>query len=377
MNRKEWLIFGLGGIAVSLMAIFTILASNIAETLFEQLFSRWTEQTIWITPIGFIVIAWIIKRFAPEAEGGGVSQTLTALRDDYILYNRYLSLPALLGKFLLIPGYLIGASMGYEGPIVQMGAVVMVQIARYFQITRQDLLRLAIMAGGGAGLAAAFGAPLSGIIFTIEELHEKNLSAFSYAVLTTILISGLLCEIVLGHYIYLGHVVNELDINFQGLLGYSMIPLCGIIGGYTGVFFAKSIVGLSKWLRQRKIPWFILAGITGLMVMGLNFSSMGEIAGSGQNTVRDLMNHMDVLSFYALLKALATLATFISGIPTGLFTPSLAIGAGIGDILTHLFTSVQPEYLILLMMTGFLCGSLQAPLTSFAIVMEISGLILF
>ncbi len=156
----------------------TILASNIAETLFEQLFSRWTEQTIWITPIGFIVIAWIIKRFAPEAEGGGVSQTLTALRDDYILYNRYLSLPALLGKFLLIPGYLIGASMGYEGPIVQMGAVVMVQIARYFQITRQDLLRLAIMAGGGAGLAAAFGAPLSGIIFTIEELHEKNLSAF-------------------------------------------------------------------------------------------------------------------------------------------------------------------------------------------------------
>lgn len=342
-----------------------------AEHAFQFAFTLFPHAFLVITPISFVVLSALVQFYFKGAEGSGIPQTLVALENEN-LAAKTLSMRALIGKFLLIPAYLVGASMGYEGPAVQIGSAICRQTLLAFGVYHLRLLEILYVAGGGAGIAAAFGAPLSGIIFAIEELHHKNLHDFSHAALAIILLSGLFCEIVFGHYIYLGDSTQQLHVSLAGWLGLAIIPLCGIIGGSMGALLSMGLYRFVKNIKPR-LHFLILPLFCGLILSILNLWTQGDFAGSGQDFIQSLINGASVYHFAFLFKALATFCTFLAGLPAGLLTPSLTIGASLGQCISAWFGLGTSHYIVLLMMATFLTGVTQAPLTSFVIVMEITG----
>lgn len=322
-----------------------------------------------------MLIAWLVRRFFPGSQGSGIPQTLTGARFPYSANTKeYLSLPALLGKYLIIPAYLVGGSLGYEGPAVQIGAAIMATLQKYLGVQKDHIQRTLIIAGGAAGLAAAFCAPLTGIVFAAEELIRSYKWNTMYCVLVTVILSVLICDLPIGHYTFLGHTMDKGFVSLQGY-GYVSILVCGILGGLAGSIFSVTLLYLSKKLYAftHKRP-LLTAALAGLLVAGIGWLSGGHTAGCGEAEARAIASGQTLPLFYAPLKMLATLFTYLAGIPVGLFAPSIAIGAGFGQLLSPILpANVAPNAIMLLMMTAYLCGVIQAPLTSFVVIMEISG----
>jgi H+/Cl- antiporter ClcA len=230
-----------------------------------------------------------------------------------------------------------------------------------------------ILAGGAAGISAAFNTPLAGIVFAIEELGRRFEQKTNGVIITAIVLSGLVSISLQGNYTYFGHLsVGVVDRKI-------IIPVlvCGLVCGILGGIFSRTLInsthhmqgGLGLLKRLHPI-WF--AGFCGLLVAMLGAVSNGAAHGSGYIYAQDMLAGSVTESwFYAPVKYLATVITYLSGVPGGIFAPSLSIGAGIGNDLMPLFGH---EYLtsaiIALCMVGFLSAVTQAPLTSFIIVME-------
>lgn len=375
MIKKNIILALLGGICIGIAILLLIAATVHAESAFLLLSYRWPFAPIVITPMGFVLIAWLVRRFFKGAQGSGIPQTVSAVKFPYSANSKeYLSLPALLGKYLIIPAYLCGGSLGYEGPAVQIGAGIMATLQKYLGVQKDYLQRSLIIAGGAAGLAAAFCAPLTGIVFALEELiRDHKWSTMSY-LLIVVVISVLICDLPIGHYTFLGHSMDTGMVSLHGY-GYLWVLICGILGGFAGSIFSLVLLYISKkcyaFTHRRPV---ITAAIAGLLVAVVGLLSGGHTAGCGEAEVRAIAEGQSLPFFYAPLKMLATLFTYLAGIPVGLFAPSIAIGAGFGQLLDPLLpASVMPHAVMLLMMTAYLCGVIQAPLTSFVVIMEISG----
>ncbi len=368
-------VFGFGGIVVGLACLILITASAIAENWFLILITRWPYIPLLITPAGFIIITWLTHTFFKGAQGSGIPQTLFAIKSPHShRAQSYLSLKALIGKYLVVLAYLCGGSLGYEGPAVHLGAAVMATIEKFLRVERQHIQRGLIVAGGAAGLAAAFSAPLTGIVFAIEELSKAYKGKLTSYILFAIILSGLSCYIFLGHYTFLGHAMDDIPGNLHGFFSYLSIPVCGVIGGALGSLFGIVLVYGNKKLHQLKGRYiFLIAGVAGLVVALISIYSHGYTSGCGDRAVRAIAAGQGSSLLYAPLKMLATLATYLAGIPVGLFAPSLAIGAGLSHWMVLLLPQANPQAVLLLIMVAYLCGVTQAPLTSFTIVMEITG----
>jgi H+/Cl- antiporter ClcA len=273
---------------------------------------------------------------------------------------------------LIIPVFLIGGSIGYEGPAVQIGAAFMLMYGRFFKITGPAQRGL-ILAGGGAGLAAAFGAPLTGIVFIIEELAKKYKGQISLYILACVMMSGLICESFLGHYIYIGHELPTIIIKSLSNENYPAIVFCGLIGGLFGGMFCLILTNGSKLITYIQPPFYLLVFILGLVVAFVNFFGGPHLAGSGQAEIRAIVAGGHMHFEYFPLKAIGLLATYFSGLPGGLFTPALSLGGALGNYIVTAFPELNAHLIILLCMASFLSGVTQAPITSFTIVMEATG----
>jgi H+/Cl- antiporter ClcA len=162
-------------------------------------------------------------------------------------------------------------------------------------------------------------------------------------------------------------------------LGWSLLApgllvagVCGVAGGLFSRLLIVSTVGgadgLSRWRARAPVAF---AAACGLAVAVIGIATDGAVYGSGHTQTRELLDgEMGTPPMYTLLKGVATWITTWSGVPAGLFAPSLAIGAGVGSDLASLLGYAERPALIALGMTGFLAAVTQAPLTSFIIVME-------
>ncbi len=314
----------------------------------------------------------LTRRYFPGSQGSGIPQAIAARQfSDWEARTRLLSLRLALGKILLtLLGLLTGASAGREGPTVQVGASVMHAVGRVWSGKHQGL----ILAGSAAGVAAAFNTPLAGIVFAIEEMSRSFEQRTSGLVLTTVIIAGIASLALLGNYTYFGHTSASL----ARLQDWAAVPLCGVSGGLLGGLFSKLVVACGRGLpgragRAMHDHPVIFAALCGLLVAGIGLLSGGLTYGTGYSQARHLVEGGALSHSFGILKFLATLLSTVSGIPGGIFSPSLAVGAGLGADVASLLPGTPVGAVVLLGMVAYFAGVVQAPITAFVIVLELTA----
>jgi len=215
-----------------------------------------------------------------------------------------------------------------------------------------------------------FSTPLAGIIFAVEEMGRTLEERISSLVLTAIIFSGITAYALLNSYIYF----NDESLIMPWGQNWLAVPLCGIIGGFLGDLFSKIIITGSRFLNRTGIPIVVIAIVCGGIIAAVNYLSNGATMGTGyQQTKAILQGAQSMEPAYPFLRMFATCVTFFSGIPSGIFVPSLATGAGFGVNLGNWFPIAPVSVMILLTMTAYFSGMLQTPLTAFVIVMEMTN----
>jgi len=341
--------------------------------VFEK--SVWWGPLLWI-PASTAAIVWLTRRFAPGAAGSGIPQVMAALTPEVSRNDRnlFVSIKLSVAKMLLTTwGLLAGLSLGREGPSVQIAAGVMHHARRWLPAKSQVSEHGLMMAGGAAGIAAAFNTPLGGVMFAIEELSRKPEQRSSGLLLAAIVLGGLMAVSVNGNARYFG-VIRVENFSMALLLPGLLVAVCsGLAGGLFARLLVMSLAGRSgDWFSRfrQRAPVRFAAGC-GLAIAVLGVLSHGDTYGSGYTHTRDMLEGSgDVSSFYLLLKFVATWLTAWAGVPAGIFAPSLAIGGALGNDIAQLTAYANAPTLIALGMAGFLAAVTQAPLTAFIIVME-------
>lgn len=368
-------VLGFAALAGLTVVAFTWLTEH-ALRLFSVLDAQaWWAPLLW-TPACTAAIVWLTRRFAPGAAGSGIPQVMAALAPEVPPAARglFVSLRLALAKMLLTAwGLLAGLSLGREGPSVQIAAGVMHHARHWLpkgsRVSEHGLL----LAGGAAGIAAAFNTPLGGVMFAIEELSRRPEQRSNGLLLAAIVLSGLMAVSVYGNATYFGviHIENlSMALLLPGLL---VTVCCGLAGGLFARLLVVSLSGSSvdAFTRFRQSAPVRFAAACGLAVAVLGVVSQSDTYGSGYGHTRAMLEGQgDTSPLYVLLKFIATWLTTWAGVPAGIFAPSLAIGGALGNDIALLTGYVNAPTLIALGMAGFLAAVTQAPMTSFIIVME-------
>ncbi len=379
LSPKAWLlrlVFWGGALAVGMVAVGFALGAQQANLVFHKLLAISPWLAFIIMPATLALSAWLSRRVFPGSQGSGIPQTIAALEiQDTGELNKLLSLRIAVGKVLLTLLALCGgASIGREGPTIQIGASIMYALRRITPFSYANQAEGLIIAGGAAGVAAAFNTPLAGIVFAIEELSRSFEHRTTGLVLMAVIFAGLASNAVLGNYTYFGTIPTAL----LDRSGWLAVLICGIAGGLTGGLFSRTLIMASQgwrgasgdWIRQHPVGFAALCGVA---LACIGFASGQHTYGTGYDEARAILAHGDQgYPAFGVYKFLATLVSYLSGIPGGVFAPSLAIGAGMGALLSHLIPFVPATSLIVLGMVAYFSGVTQAPLTTFVIVMEMT-----
>lgn len=362
-------LFLIGGIAVGLLAITTAFLADHAQQWFSWLVTWWPWAPFILTPLGFAMSAYATSVYFPGARGSGIPQviaarTLERLEDR----SKFVSFRLAVAKIgLLTVGLLCGASIGREGPTVQVGAATMAILGRLEPHRQPGLL----LAGSAAGIAAAFNAPLAGIIFGIEEMSRSFEQRSSVLVLVTVIVAGLTSLALVGNYTYFGTGHGQMLTGWQWLA----IPIVLLVGGLCGGLFSRAVVLVAKRSKTAfgTLPPAVVAAICGLLVALCGLASGNSVFGSGYAQALSILDGEQVPWLFGPLKLVATALSAISGIPGGIFSPSLSIGAGLAYDLTYVLPGLPIGTLAILCMAAYLSGVVQAPLTSAVIVSEMTA----
>jgi len=354
---------------------FTWLTEQALALFFAGRARVWWAPLLW-TPACAAAIVWCTRRWAPGAAGSGIPQVMAALDASMppAEVRRFASLRLSLAKIVLTAwGLLAGLSLGREGPSVQIAAGLMLQaralMPRRSAINAHSLL----VAGGAAGIAAAFNTPLAGVMFAIEELARAPEQRSSGLIIAAIVLAGVVAVSAHGNSTYFG-VIHAPALDLSLLLpGLAVTLAAGLAGGLFARLLLASLGGggVDVMSRLRAKHPVRFAAVCGLLVAVIGTVTGGAAFGSGYAPTQALVEGGGQLSpLYGLLKFIATWLTTWSGVPAGVFAPSLAIGAAIGHDIAAVLHHPHTPALIALGMVGFLAAVTQAPLTSFIIVME-------
>ena len=377
-NGRLWfdraIVLAYAAVSGLLVVAFTLLSDGAFE-LFELIhgYNRWLVL-VW-TPALTAFVVWATRRHFAGAAGSGIPQVMAALDPAVTSETRsyFVSLKLTLGKIALAAtGLLAGLSIGREGPSVQVAAGVMQHARRWLRPDSGMSTHALLVAGGAAGIAAAFNAPLAGVVFAIEELSRKLESRNSGLIMTAIVLSGLIGVSFFGNVTYFG-VIRVPRLGWHALMpGLLVTLLSGMLGGLFARLLAASLTGSPERFNEwRKTYPVRFAAVGGLAIAVIGLASGGTTFGAGSTAVKQMLSgETDLPSLYVLLKFVATWLAAWCGVPGGIFAPSLSIGAGIGhDVAVLTGTDIAPA-LIAMGMAAFLAAVTQAPLTAFIIVME-------
>jgi H+/Cl- antiporter ClcA len=189
-----------------------------------------------------------------------------------------------------------------------------------------------------------------------------------------VILAGIATIALAGNYTYFGVSSAELTLGS----GWLAVLVCAVAGGVVGGGFSALLVrasaGLPGWPGQfvRRQP-IAFAALCGLLLAGIGLASDGSSYGTGYAQARGVVEGTAHLpAAFAFFKLAATTVSYLSGIPGGIFAPSLAVGAGLGQMLSHLVPSAPAGTVVLLGMVGYFAGVVQAPITATMIVMEMT-----
>jgi H+/Cl- antiporter ClcA len=346
--------------------------ADLAQIAFALVLGQSRYASLLVTPLGFALSVFLTNRFFANSQGSGIPQAIAARQlADHADRSRLVSIRIASGKVLLtLLGLLCGASVGREGPTVQVGASIMFALGRMSPRRQPGL----ILAGAAAGVAAAFNTPLAGIVFGIEEMSRAFETRTTTLVIGAVIAAGLTSLALVGNYDYFGSSSTMLRNGTDWLA----VPLCGVVGGLAGGLFSRTLIVMARGLPGRlgglakRYP-LVFALLCGFGVGLCGLASGDTIYGTGYAQVKAaLMSGVPLPWHFGLLKFVATTFASISGIPGGIFSPSLAVGAGIGANVAHVFTDAPVGAIMLLGMVSYFAGVVQAPITAFVIVTEMT-----
>jgi H+/Cl- antiporter ClcA len=373
--RGRALFIGFAALSGLTVVLFTWMTEHALALFFSVQRVYWWAPLLW-TPVATAGIVWLTIRFFPGAGGSGIPQVMAAQDDSVTRSQRglFVSLKLSVVKMVLSAwGLMAGLSLGREGPSVQIAAGVMHSVRHWLPKRSQISDHSLLVAGGAAGIAAAFNTPLGGIMFAIEELTRKPEQRNHGLTVAAIVLAGLMGVSVYGNASHFG-VIHIENFGWSVLLPGLLVALsCGALGGLFSRLLVVSLAGTSRdWFsRQRKLRPVAFAAGCGLAVAAIGVATLGATFGSGYAHTRDAVQSTgDTTAIYVVLKFVATWLTTWAGVPGGIFAPSLAIGGALGGDVAQLMSYANPPTLIALGMVAFLAAVTQAPLTSFIIVME-------
>lgn len=374
------------GVLAGLIAVGFRWALAEAERARFSLFGalrQYPHAELWgwaVLPVFGLVVGslsgWAVMRFAPDAPGSGIPHIKGVLLHVRSLNWRTLLPVKFVGASLCIGS---GMSMGREGPTVQMGAAVGQAMADILRLPSRLTPQL-ISCGAGAGLAAAFNAPLAGFLFVIEELH-REISARTFAgALVAALAADIVARALAG------------DLPSFAISGYPSIPLVAlpaavVIGagiGLMGVLFNRCLLSWTAWaIGIKRIPRWMLPGLMAA-TCGAAAWWIPQAIGGGHSTAEQLLRGslgwgILGLSVLLVLKFVFTVGSYASGAPGGIFAPMLLMGAVAGAIvgkaIAMAFPSLEPHAtaFAILGMAAFFTGSVRAPLTGIVLIVEMTG----
>ncbi len=329
-----------------------------------------------LAPVIGMIVVWATQRHFPGIQGSGIPQIIAARRlavrgkpVDSLVSLRIAVGKIFFGGFALMGGF----SAGREGPSVQVSASILHFAHRFLPHARAIRAPDLILAGGAMGIAAAFNTPLAGIVFAVEELGRRLEARTSGILVSTIILAGLVSTALLGNYNYFGHLK-------VGEVGHEIIVpviLGGIVCGLMGGIFSRLLLWpqksrhLALWRWRAAHPVYF-AGACGLAIASIGWAGGGVSYGSGYGiTAQVVAGHLTLPWHAPITRFLATVITYYSGIPGGIFAPALAVGAALGSNAANLMgIGANHVPFIALCMAGFLAAVTQSPITSAIIVME-------
>src|SRR5271154_4900632 len=332
-------------------------------------------RLLYVPAIAGLVVGVMVQWIFPQARGSGVNQTKAAL----YIYNGFISFKTMIGKFLTAAIAIGGGhSLGPEDPSLQIGAGVASIISRYLNLSRERL-RLFAPIGAAAGLAAAFNAPISAILFVIEEVIGK----WSAAVLGSIVLAAISSVVVMREFWGSEPMFRIPSVTLRDPRELTAYAVLGVFGGVASLIFSKSLGYLRPRLRNLPSSTHLFQpAIAGLLVGLIGFVGFPQVLGPGYQVIDQAAHGQFTWKFLlvlTLLKILATTLSFSSGTPGGMFAPTLFIGAmlgaSVGSFEKHYFphfTGTTGSYALVGMGVLF-AAFLRAPLTSVFMVLEVSG----
>ncbi len=322
-----------------------------------------------------LVVAVLVLHVFPGIRGSGVNQTKAAL----YIFNGFIPFRTAVGKFICAAIAIgSGQSLGPEDPSLQIGASIASALGRQLEISREKL-RLMAPVGAAAGLAAAFNAPITAVLFVIEEVIGR----WSAGILGSVVLSAVSSVVIVRSFLGSEPLFRIPVTTFKRpseLIAYAVL---GIVGGLASVTFAKSI-GYLRPLLKALPRWtqYLQPAIAGLLVGLIAFLGAPQVMGAGYDSMDQAMHGQyawKLLAVLAILKIFATTVSFVSGTPGGMFAPTLFIGAmlggAVGDIERFYFpylTGSTGTY-VLVGMGVLFAGFLRVPMTSVFMVLEVSG----
>lgn len=366
----------LAGMIVSLFRFLLEQAEIFRRIIYNYLSAEtWKYTLLWFIVLLFIayLLNQIVKK-EPMASGSGIPQVEGAILGLVKLSWLSVLLHKFVGGVLAIGS---GLSLGREGPSIQLGAMIGQGISRLLGRTRMEE-RYLLTSGASAGLAAAFNAPLAGIIFSLEEIHKN----FSSTVLVSSVAAALTADVIAQQFFGYEPVFHFTGLPILPLKYYGYIVALGIIIGLAGTCFNRCLLKTLKVYSKQSIikgtgkialPLF-LAGVMGFV--------LPDILGGGNalvNTLAETNYSFTLLAVLLIGKFVFTMISYGSGVPGGIFLPMLVIGALAGDLFGQAaiqFFGLDPIFrtnLIVLSMAAYFSAVVKAPITGSILIMEMTG----
>ncbi len=371
-----------GSIVGLVGAVFQLTLMAIAGWRDEMLAGFGPESLLrWIVPVGFsavcVYVAFVlVRRIAPETGGSGVQEIEGAL-DDLRPLRWHRVLPVkFFGGILALSGGLV---LGREGPTIQMGGNLGKMIADLFKLSRDDVHTL-VAAGAGAGLSAAFNAPLAGILFVIEEMRPQ----FKYNFLSvhSVLIASAMSDIVLRMLMGQAPDITMASVPTPPLESLWIFPLLGVVFGVVGVVFNLVLVRTLDFFADMKGRSFALTGLYVGGAIGLLGTISPDMVGGGYSVIPRALDEsipatMLLVVFFARFGT--TMVSYGSGAPGGIFAPMLALATVFGMWSGHFAHAWFPELvshphvLAVAGMGALFSATVRAPLTGIALTIEMTA----